>query len=72
MAMAAVVIWASTAIDSEARVTAELQPGFDALLEGVDIVLEFARKEFADLGVQAVHVGDQGQQSAGAPAARLR
>src|SRR5208282_606769 len=33
------------------------------LLEGVDVVLEFARQEFANLLVETVDVGDQRQQA---------
>ena len=33
------------------------------LLESVDVVLEFAREEFADFLVEAIDVGDQGQQA---------
>ncbi len=39
------------------------EAGLHDLLEGVDVVLEFAREEFADLLVKTVHVGDQGQQA---------
>ena len=39
------------------------QPGLNSLLEGGNVFLELPRKEFADLGVDAVHVGDQGQQA---------
>src|SRR5271157_2483286 len=39
--------------DSEARL--------DDLLEGVDVVLELAREEFANLLIETVHVGDQRQ-----------
>ena len=35
----------------------------DDLLESVDVVLEFAREEFADFLVEAIDVGDQGQQA---------
>ena len=42
---------------------AHSQPGLDSLLEGVDVVLELARKESSDLGVDAVDVGDQRQQA---------
>ena len=40
---------------------ADLQPRLDQLLETINIVLEFAREEFADLGVEPVDVGDEGQ-----------
>jgi hypothetical protein len=43
------------AMESEARL--------DDLLEGVDVVLEIAREEFADLLVETVHVGDQREQA---------
>jgi hypothetical protein len=35
---------------------AYVQVGFNLLLEDVDVVLKFARKKFADLLVDAVHV----------------
>ena len=41
---------------------AHMQPRFDVLLVGVDVLLELARQELAHLGVQAIHVGDQRQQ----------
>ena len=39
------------------------QPGFDFLLEGIDIVLELARKKLPDLGIDAVDVGDQSKKA---------
>jgi hypothetical protein len=42
---------------------ADAQFGLDLLLEGVDVVLKFAGEKFADLGIEAVDVGDQGQHS---------
>ena len=39
------------------------EPRLDELLEGVDIVLKIARKEFANLLVKTVNVGDQRQQA---------
>ena len=51
---------------------AHSQPRLDVLLEGVDVVLKFAGKKLADFGVEAIHVGDQGQQPKQQRAARLR
>ena len=39
------------------------EPRLHDLLEGVDVVLEFAREEFANLLVETVDVGDQRQQA---------
>ena len=43
--------------------TADAEPRLYVLLECVDIVLKFARKELANFGIEAVHVRDQGQQT---------
>ena len=42
---------------------AHAQLGFDLLLEDVDVVLEFARKKFADFLIDAIDVGDQREQT---------
>ena len=41
---------------------AHVQPGFDALLVGFDVFLEFAREELAHLGIETVNVRDQREQ----------
>ena len=53
----------STAMESDARARLTCSFGFDLLLEDVDVVLKFAREKFADLLVDAIHVGNQGQQT---------
>src|ERR1019366_8725564 len=55
MAMAAVTSCVRMAMESEARL--------DDLLESVDVDLEFAREEFAQLLIKTVDVGDQRQQA---------
>ena len=55
-------ICVSTAMESDARSLREAQARFHLLLIGVDVFLKFARQEFAHLGVQPVHIGDQRQQ----------
>ncbi len=42
---------------------AHLQPGLDPLLVGFDVFFEFARKKLTHLRVDAIHVGDEGEQS---------
>ncbi len=42
---------------------ADAQFRLDLLLEHVDVVLKFAGKKFPDFLINAVHVGDQGEQS---------
>ncbi len=42
---------------------AHVQVGLNLLLEDVDVVLKFPREKFADLLIDAVHVGGQRQQA---------
>ena len=52
----------STVMAMRRALAAHMQPGFDALLVGFDVFLEFARQKFAHLSVEAVHVGNERQQ----------
>ena len=41
---------------------ADMQTRLDPFLINVDVFLELARQELAHLGMQAVHIGDEGEQ----------